>query len=513
MKHFLSHRFDERDGRLSCNGHQVTITRKAADLLHCLIDHAGTVVPHASILASVWPDAHVHSDNIKVLVRELRRALGDDPRAPRYIRSEPGRGYAFVAPLCGVLALGDPSRASGVPVHVNRHRELSALTSALAGAMRGECRVVLLEGERGMGKTALVEAFLQYVAALPSVRAGYGQSLPHAGEAEPYFAVFDALSHLARQAPAAIEPMLARHAPLWMASLLPWLADGRAVASSSGAAEPLRMMRELSAALEAFAADATTVIVLDDLQWGDLETVDLLCGLARRRAPLRTLIVATCSPFPSTASAVALHTLAVDLSPAGRCTRLALHPFDADDVRACLIARFGSGPIVALAHTLYRLSGGNPMSLASVLDAVVEEEIVSEGAEGWQVREPVFLDRELRSEAILDAIFWRFTQLSTDDRELLESAAAVGTVFSLDDVATAAGRQAVRGVESALDVLCARKFIKRLAGHAGSTRPLYAFFHPVHANLLATRAPILGQLSAAKRLADDAERSVQDRCG
>src|SRR5262249_26040827 len=212
MKYFLSYRFDERDGSLSRDSKSVAITRKASDLLRCLIERAGTVVSHEGILATVWPDAHVQPDNIKVLVRELRRALGDDPHTPRYIRSEPGRGYAFVAPLCGAPAAADagPDAVAGP---VNRHDELAGPTHALAAASRSDCRVVAIEGERGMGKTALCEAFLQHAAALPTVRVCYGQCLQHAGVAEPYFPVLDALHHLTRQSPAAIGPLLSRHAP------------------------------------------------------------------------------------------------------------------------------------------------------------------------------------------------------------------------------------------------------------------------------------------------------------
>src|SRR5215510_10458276 len=111
MKYFLAYRFDERDGSLSRESKTVAITRKASDLLRCLVERAGTVVSHESILASVWPDAHVQPDNIKVLVRELRRAFADDPHDPRYIRTENGRGYAFVAPLHDLAALPADDRA------------------------------------------------------------------------------------------------------------------------------------------------------------------------------------------------------------------------------------------------------------------------------------------------------------------------------------------------------------------------------------------------------------------
>ena len=118
---------------------------------------------------------------------------------------------------------------------------------------------------------------------LPSVRICYGQCLEHAGPSEPYFPVLDALHHLARRSPSTIPKLLASVAPAWLSQLPPWVADA---ASPPGRATPdsSRLIRELSALFETLATDTTTVIVLEDLHWGDLATIELLRGLARRHA-------------------------------------------------------------------------------------------------------------------------------------------------------------------------------------------------------------------------------------
>src|SRR5262245_21137509 len=155
MKYFLAYRFDERDGSLSRDSKTVAITRKASDVLRCLIDRAGTVVSHDAILGAVWPDAHVQPDNIKVLVRELRRAFEDDPHAPQYIRTETGRGYAFVAPLHDVPQAVADDRAGIQQVRVHRAHHLAVLADALADTAHARCTVAVIEGERGVGKTTL----------------------------------------------------------------------------------------------------------------------------------------------------------------------------------------------------------------------------------------------------------------------------------------------------------------------------------------------------------------------
>jgi DNA-binding winged helix-turn-helix (wHTH) protein len=499
MKYFLSHRFDERDGSLSRNSKSVAITRKASDLLRCLIERAGTVVSHDAILSAVWPDAHVQPDNIKVLVRELRRALDDDPHAPQYIRTENGRGYAFVAPLHDSPGLPVDDRFGSRQVRVNRAAHLSVLVDALADAAHTRCTVAVIEGERGIGKTTLCEAFMDYAATVPSTRVCYGQSFPHATAPAPYSAVSDALQHLLRQAPATIEALLARHAPLWLAHLRPGDPGGHVRAE--GVADPLRRVFELGAFLEALGEDGPTAIVLDDLQWADAESITLIQALARRHAPLRTLILLACTRLPPTASGTALWRLLMELWSTGRCVMRRLKPLSEDDVRDCLGQRFGGTAVPALAPMIHRLTGGNPLALSAVMHAFVSGDVGSGGTSGWALRPPAASFDASLPESVREALLWRFTQLDTPNRVLLESAASVGPAFTSHDVAAAAGIEAVPRITHQLDALCARGFIERLgADPSGAKR--YGFTHPLHAELLASRAALFDQIYAAERLAE-----------
>jgi DNA-binding winged helix-turn-helix (wHTH) protein/predicted ATPase len=483
MKYFLSYRFDQRDGSLYRDTRAVGITRKASELLRCLIDRAGTVVTHEAILSAVWPDAHVQPENIKVLVRELRRALDDDPHQPRYIRTENGRGYAFIASLQDSPGSPDGDGSGPRRARVNRPHHLTSLADALEDAAHAKCMVVVIEGERGIGKTALCEAFMEYAAAQPSVRLCYGQSLPGAGPPPPYSTIGDALQHLIRHSPTTIEPQLARHAPHWLERL-----RARGAFDASPAPDPLRMALELGSFLEALGEDGPTAIVLDDLQWGDAETIRLIQALARRHAPLRTLIVLTCTRLPPTASGSALWRLLMELWSTGRCVMRRLRPLGEEDVRLCLVERFGAGHVSALAPTIHRLTGGNPLALTTVMDALIGGDLASPDPSAFEASLP---------EDAREAMLWRFAQLETSSRLLLESAAAVGTVFTSDDVAAAAGSEAVSRIEHQLDALCARGFIERI-GPTGTGAKRYSFMHPLHAELLASRGAWFDQLHDAE---------------
>src|SRR5262249_28491111 len=296
------------------------------------------------------------------------------------------------------------------------------------------------EGERGRGKTALCAAFMRLAGEVPSARMCYGQSVAHAGKAVPYQPIADALHHLSRQSPAIMPALFAQHAPTWLGQLPPWVADAAPPADQIPY-ESSRMLREISALLEAMAADGATVIVLDDLQWADLGTVELLRALSRLHAPLRTMILATYSPFATTVTAAALRSLATELRATGPTPPMSLSPLEEDHVRLYLAERFGAGPIEGLARMIHRLSGGNPLVMVSAMDALGAAGSVVLQGEGWRLRHsPRTIERSLPS-AVLDLMLWRFDQLEAEDRVVLESASAVGTEFCAVDVAKASGAE------------------------------------------------------------------------
>jgi adenylate cyclase len=91
--------FEPTTGRLWTGEVEVRLTRKSAAVLDLLIERAGHPVSKRDLFASVWPDTVVSDDALTTCIQELRRALGDDARQPRYIETRHRYGYSFVAPL------------------------------------------------------------------------------------------------------------------------------------------------------------------------------------------------------------------------------------------------------------------------------------------------------------------------------------------------------------------------------------------------------------------------------
>lgn len=83
---------------VSRNGAPIKLTPKEYDLLAILARHAGRVVTHRQILASIWGPAHeADTQYLRVFVGQLRAKIEDDPAAPKLVQTEPGIGYRLIA--------------------------------------------------------------------------------------------------------------------------------------------------------------------------------------------------------------------------------------------------------------------------------------------------------------------------------------------------------------------------------------------------------------------------------
>jgi DNA-binding winged helix-turn-helix (wHTH) protein len=87
--------FDSGRRVLLRHGSAMALSPKAFELLEFLLDRRPEVVAKTEILERLWPDTFVSDASLHNLVAEIRAALGDAPRAARYIRTVPRYGYAF----------------------------------------------------------------------------------------------------------------------------------------------------------------------------------------------------------------------------------------------------------------------------------------------------------------------------------------------------------------------------------------------------------------------------------
>jgi two-component system KDP operon response regulator KdpE len=90
---------DFESRQLTVRGQEVHLTPKEFDVLKHLIVNQGKPLTHRRILQSVWgPDYGEETENLRVIINQLRKKIETDPAHPKYIRTEPWVGYRFQTP-------------------------------------------------------------------------------------------------------------------------------------------------------------------------------------------------------------------------------------------------------------------------------------------------------------------------------------------------------------------------------------------------------------------------------
>ncbi|HET7845682.1 MAG TPA: winged helix-turn-helix domain-containing protein [Xanthomonadales bacterium] len=86
-------------GLLERDGRETRLTRRTAAVFRVLVAHAGETVTREALIQQVWPDSYPTDDVVTKAIRELRQALGDDPRGGQFVETIPRVGYRLTGPF------------------------------------------------------------------------------------------------------------------------------------------------------------------------------------------------------------------------------------------------------------------------------------------------------------------------------------------------------------------------------------------------------------------------------
>ena len=507
-------RLDLGSGSLWRGEQLIRLPPKPLAVLAYLVAHAGQVVTKETLLAAVWPEVVVTEGVLKTCLGQIRHVLGETAKAPRYIATAHRRGYRFIAPVTVTdesiteeeahatsPAEEQPQRPRSVPhppeLMVGREAELAQLQRWWTRAMQGERQVVFVTGEAGIGKTALVDAFVAGVAAGDRVWIGHGQCIEQYGAGEAYLPLLEAVGRLGRSpnGPRFLQ-LLRRYAPSWLLQL-PALVSGDEFADlqrRTGNATRERMLRELAEAVEELTAEHPVLLVLEDLHWSDGSTVDWLAYVARRREEARLLVVGTYRPVEAMMRTHPVSAVMQDLLLHGHCVELALEYLPTEAVTVYVAQRFRDGVLPArLADLLYQRTEGNPLFLVTMVDELVRQGVLRHGEAGWELGSEIDLAVGGLPDSLRELLERQVEQLSAMDQELLEVASVAGMEFSAAAVAAGVDR-AVEDVEAQYDALARRgQVVSRRGTEAwvdGTVAGRYGFLHDLHREFVYDRVPV-----------------------
>ena len=528
MKQFETFVLDSADQCLWRRSSQLALAPKPFAILRYLVEHPGRLVTHNELLDALWPNTFVQPQVLRTYILELRKVLGDDANTPRYIQTIPKRGYRFVATVTDCVAVESlvapvaeqptaaqagmrpasepPGRVSSLLV--GRETELKQLQHCAALAAGGQRQVVFITGEVGIGKTTLVDAFIESTAETTVVVRG--QCVEGFAGKEEYYPVMEVLRQLCASADGELAcRTLSALAPAWLSTHR--TASGPEEAQSARE----RMPGDVCRALEEISAARLVVLVFEDLHWADASTMHLLSALARRRGEAQLMIVATYRPHDGgvLAGEVPLKAIRQDLRMRRLCAEVALLPLDKAAMQALLGRELNQEAMAGgMASFIHRRSEGNPLFAIAILEHLIAQRLLvrmqldsDRPAFVWT---PAAAIQEMEAEVpagLAEMIELELERLSATEQSLLEAGSLTQIAFPAWSVAAALGKETSE-VEAACDELARRLYFVERAGQDelpdGSFSTYYVFAHGLFREVLYQRQAFSRRAERHVRIAE-----------
>jgi predicted ATPase len=388
---------------------------------------------------------------------------------------------------------GSPPPAPGKRPTVGHEHERAALRAGFESAAAGRGLVLCVTGEPGLGKTTLVEGFLDELAAGGRTSSlARGRSSERLAGAEAYLPFLEALDSLLQgEGGAAAAQLLKQLAPTWYVQLVPQAAGDPSLArvlAEAAQAPPERRMRELGVFLHELSRRRPLVLFLDDVHWADPSSVDLLAYLGSKCAGLRWLIVLTYRPADLLRSQHPFGPVKLDLQGRGICREIALPLLSRADLDRYLALAFpGHQFPEEFAADLHARTEGNPLFLVDLLRYLRDRGVLIEDQGRWALARAVPDLRRDLPESVRSMIQRQTDQLSETDRRLLMAASVQGAEFDAAVVARMLGRE-VAEVEERLGVLeRVHALVRLIREQEFPDRTLtlrYGFVHVLYQNAL-----------------------------
>ncbi|TVP49341.1 MAG: hypothetical protein EA350_02310 [Gemmatimonadales bacterium] len=378
-------------------------------------------------------------------------------------------------------------------VVVGRDGERQRLARAFRHVREGGGRMVAVAGEPGIGKSTVIDGFLADLRTegeIPLILRGHcSESL--AG-AEAFLPVLEALDQL-RSGDAArpFDAVFRSVAPTWFAQL----ASGEVSDTETGipgepapAASPERLKRELGSLLEEISRHRPIVLVIEDLHWADISTVDMLNYLAGRFSSMRLLLLTGYRPSDLALAHHPFLGVRTELRSRGLLDEIELGFLAVDDVAAYLGLQFpGHRFPPRFASVVHARTDGSPLFMADLVRYLRDTGGIVEGEAGWELGRDAAIALEALPDTVRAMIARKIDQVDTEDRVLLDAACVMGREFDSTTVGEAIGMEPIE-VEDRLHRLEHVHVLIRMLEEAdlpdGALTLRYRFVHALYENSL-----------------------------
>ncbi len=453
----------DRPNQLLWRGDAPTkVPPKVFQLLVYLRDNPGRIVEYDELLDAVWPREFVQPEILKTYVKTIRRLLDDDAQSPRFIETRARCGYSFIGQLPDRCTRGSPSPSR----LVGRDEQLASLQKGWRAALSGQRQIVFVVGEAGIGKTRLIDEFVSRVddGEVGVCRVDCSQAQHAAGGFSPVRELWRALASMSPATTAAADD-----------------------AVHADAAE--RLCRQV----EERAGEQPMIVVVENVQWADVTTIEALSRLAYSRLPARLLVLASYRASMPNDPRCPGRTLMLDLLVHGAATELRVTALATEDVKRLILLNSTVPLARGVAEAIDRYAGGNPLIVSLLVERVVQQVRENGSSELADMLSRHEHECEFTPDSVPDVIRHslelQLRQLGERTRTVLECGSNSGFAFCAWGVSKVMKVPQVE-VEELCRAMCGSDQLLRESGlyvfPDGSVTPVYSFRNRLYARLLLT---------------------------
>ena len=337
------------------------------------------------------------------------------------------------------------------------------------------------------------------------VQIGRGHCVEQSGQGEAYLSVLQALQQVCHVSGGdRAVAVLRRYAPMWLVQMLGVIEGGEleALQRQVYGSSPQRMLRECGEALVRLEAVTPLILFLEDLQWSDGATLELLEYLAQRQEPARLLVIGTYRLADTVMSGHPLRRVVQKLVGRRQCHEMALELWTEAEVEAYLTRRLGGSRVAsALRPVMHCCTDGNALFVVHFIDYLLQQNLLVEGGKRWELHGELNTIEELIPNHVQQLIAKQIERLSKEEQQLLAVASVVGMTFTATEVAAVVNCP-LEEVEAGYDNLANQERFIAVQGLAEwrAHRALSLSPCPVSARAVsAYRASTAGALASAAR--------------
>jgi DNA-binding winged helix-turn-helix (wHTH) protein/tetratricopeptide (TPR) repeat protein len=417
-------------------GESIRIESRPLDLLTYLVENHGRLVTKQELAEVVWKGAAVSRSTLPITLHAARRAIGQEQGDAKPLTTVGRQGYTFSGEVSVAEAESTQAITRANPF-VGRTEVMGELTRMLSDSRAGQVRIGLLTGEPGIGKSRAARE-LASVARQHGITAWTAHSMDGGG-AVPYCAwkpilgiSLESLSE--RQLGTMIKGGLPPEIDRLFPEVASYLSRYPRLPAVSSAAARHRLHETLARLVVGPPSTRARLIVLEDLQWADSASIELLLHLTAYVGEARLLVIGTLRDQDIPANDTR-YELMHQLFRAPAARRISLTPLSAADVAQFVAHHIKRDDSARIAATIHEKTQGNPFFVEETIRWLQSEE-----ANGSRESRPSLDSADLPvPDAVRVLIRRRLRVVSAPTQELLTIAAVIGTEFDLSLLQHAAG--------------------------------------------------------------------------